>query len=86
MIDLNGSGAQLIEGPPGVIEVLIDQPRRLRAGVVVVAHPQPVLGGSAQHKVPQFLARGLADAGWLVVRPNFRGVGRSAGIAQRGGG
>jgi uncharacterized protein len=79
-----------MDGPAGVIEVLIDQPgdqaSRSRAGVVVLAHPQPLLGGSAQHKVPQFLARGLAEAGWLVVRPNFRGVGSSAGTHDSGEG
>lgn len=86
MIDLNGTGAQLIEGPAGAVEVMLDQPRAPRAGVVVVAHPQPLLGGSAQHKVPQFLARGLAEAGWLVLRPNFRGVGRSVGVHSAGEG
>jgi uncharacterized protein len=86
VLDLGGSGAQLIEGPAGAIEVLVDQPRRPLAGVVVVAHPQPLLGGSAQHKVPQFLARGLTEAGWLVARPNFRGVGRSAGTHDAGEG
>lgn len=86
MIDLGGSGAQLVDGSAGPIEVLIDQPGRPRAGAVVVAHPQPLLGGSAQHKVPRFLARGLADAGWLVVSPNFRGVGRSAGEHSAGEG
>jgi hypothetical protein len=86
MIDLKRSGVQLVEGPVGAVEVLLDQPRGPRAGVAVVAHPQPLLGGSAQHKVPQFLARGLADAGWLVLRPNFRGVGRSAGVHSAGEG
>ena len=86
MIDLGASGAQLIAGPAGAMEVLIDPPSRPHAGVAVVAHPQPLLGGSARHKVPQVLARGLAEAGWLVVRPNFRGVGRSAGVHSAGDG
>jgi uncharacterized protein len=34
--------------------------------------------------VPQFLARGLVESGWAVVRPNFRGVGRSAGVHDSG--
>lgn len=85
-LDLGGSGEQLIDGPAGAIEVLVDQPNRPSKGVVVVAHPQPLLGGSARHKLPQFLAHGLADAGWLVLRPNFRGVGRSAGTHDAGEG
>jgi alpha/beta superfamily hydrolase len=30
------------------------------------------------------LARGLAETGWLAARPNFRGVGRSAGTHDAG--
>lgn len=84
MIDLKRSGAQLVEGPAGEVELLVDVPATPPLGVALVAHPQPLLGGSAVHKVPQFLARGLADSGWAVVRPNFRGVGRSAGVHDAG--
>lgn len=78
------SGTHLIYGPAGQLEVLVDAPKQLTGGIVVVAHPQPLLGGNATHKVPQFLARALCDAGWLVLRPNFRGVGRSAGLHDEG--
>lgn len=86
MLDLNAGGAQLIDGPAGAMEVLLDPPSRALIGAIVIAHPQPLLGGHARHKVPQFLARGLSEAGWLVVRPNFRGVGRSAGTHDGGNG
>ena len=86
MLDLSVGGARLIDGPAGPMEVLVDLPKRPPAGTAVVAHPQPLLGGSATHKIPQLLARALADAGWRVVRPNFRGVGRSAGAHDEGGG
>jgi uncharacterized protein len=66
------------------LEVLVDTPGIPPLGVALVGHPQPLLGGSAVHKVPQFLARGLVEAGWVVVRPNFRGVGRSAGVHDAG--
>ncbi len=86
MLDLRHGGAQLLDGPVGAMEVLFDLPKAPAIGVAIVAHPQPLLGGSAQHKVPQLLARALCDAGWLVARPNFRGVGRSAGTHDGGGG
>ena len=84
--DLQGSGAQLLDGPAGAMEVLFDLPKMTSIGVAVVAHPQPLLGGNAMHKVPHLLARGLCDAGWLVARPNFRGVGRSEGTHDAGEG
>jgi len=80
------SGAQVVDGPAGSLEVLFDVPVGPPVGLAVVAHPQPLLGGNAQHKVPQILARGLHEAGWLVARPNFRGVGRSAGAHDEGRG
>lgn len=83
MLELRNSGAQLRDGPVGAMEVLFDLPKTTALGVAVVAHPQPLLGGTALHKVPQLLARALCDAGWLVARPNFRGVGRSAGTRCR---
>jgi alpha/beta superfamily hydrolase len=80
-------GTQLLRGAAGAIEVLVDvRDKFALKGLVILAHPQPLLGGSAQHKVPQFLAKGFAEAGYLVVRPNFRGVGRSEGVHDHGEG
>ncbi len=80
-------GRHLIDGPEGILEVLVDVPTVFPPrGLAIVAHPQPLLGGSAQHKVPHFLAKSLTEAGWLVVRPNFRGVGGSAGVHDGGNG
>lgn len=86
MKDLTGgdSGSRLIEGPAGPMEILFDVPQQLITGLAVVAHPQPLLGGNAKHKIPQLLAKALCEAGWLVLRPNFRGVGRSAGVHDSG--
>lgn len=66
------------------MEVVFDLPRTVPQGIAIVAHPQPLLGGHAMHKVPQLLARALSDSGWLVARPNFRGVGRTAGSHDGG--
>lgn len=82
--ELRESGSTLLDGPAGAMEVVFDLPAQAHGGIAVVAHPQPLLAGHAGHKVPQFLARALRDAGWLVARPNFRGVGRSAGTHDSG--
>ena len=50
-----------------------------RAMAAVVCHPHPLYGGTMHNKVVYRLARGLRRAGIVVLRFNFRGVGRSAG-------
>lgn len=46
----------------------------------VVAHPHPLGGGTMKNNVVHRVARGLQGAGLAVLRFNFRGVGRSAGV------
>lgn len=75
---------QLIDGPIGQIELLIDYPVGPPKGLVLVSHPQPLLGGSPRHVVPLTLARQLCAAGWQVVRPSFRGVGQTQGKHDEG--
>ncbi|MFJ3459888.1 alpha/beta hydrolase [Achromobacter spanius] len=75
---------RLIAGPAGPLELLIDRPSSPRVGVAIVTHPQPLLGGTPRHKIPHRLAHGVRDAGWLAIRPSFRGVGASAGAYDHG--
>jgi uncharacterized protein len=76
-------------GPAGDIEVAIDWPQAsdpaLR-GVALVAHPHPLFGGTLDNKVAQTLAKTFVGLGYLTVRPNFRGVGLSAGTHDEGRG
>ncbi len=72
-------GPTLLDGPVGALEVFVDRPKAEPAAVAIVLHPHPSQGGTAEHKIPAALAKALADLGFLVLRPNFRGVGRSAG-------
>ena len=55
-------------------------------GVVVIAHPHPLFGGSLDNKVVQTLARAFVQSGWTAVRFNFRGGGASAGAYDEGRG
>jgi len=71
-------------GAIGQIELLIDTPVSQPTAIALIAHPHPLLGGTAEHKVPSILARTLRDRGWLTVRPNFRGTGQSEGIHDGG--
>ena len=73
----------LVEGAAGPIEVVIDLPQQVR-GVALVCHPHPLFGGTLDNKVAQTLARTLRDLGYASLRPNFRGVGKSAGSHDHG--
>jgi hypothetical protein len=75
-------------GGAGVIEALADAPANgvPPRGVAVIAHPHPLHGGTMHNKVVQTLARACAQAGWKVIRFNFRGVGASAGAYDEGRG
>ncbi|MBN9463008.1 MAG: alpha/beta hydrolase [Burkholderiales bacterium] len=79
-----GTRTLLIDGPAGAIDVALDTPAVAPTGVAVVAHPHPLYGGTRDNKVAQTLARALRDLGYLCWRPNFRGVGQSAGRFDEG--
>ncbi|OGA33892.1 MAG: alpha/beta hydrolase [Betaproteobacteria bacterium RIFCSPLOWO2_12_FULL_64_23] len=61
---------------------LDDAPR----GVALIAHPHPLFGGSLDNKVAQTLAKTFIELGYIALRPNFRGVGASAGEHDEGRG
>lgn len=73
------NGPLLLDGPVGRLEVFVDRPKADPVAVAIVLHPHPSQGGTAEHKIPASLAKALVDCGFLVLRPNFRGVGRSEG-------
>lgn len=76
----------MIQGSAGAIEMALDLPAEPSKGVVVIAHPHPLFGGTLDNKVVQTLARAFTQCGWTAVRFNFRGVGGSAGTHDDGGG
>jgi len=75
-----------LTGEAGAIEARRDAPAAGTAprGVVVIAHPHPLFGGTLDNKVVQTLARAYVQCGWSAVRFNFRGVGGSAGVHDEG--
>ena len=68
----------------GKVETVIDDPETDRRGLLLVAHPHPLHGGSLDNKVVATLAKTALDRGWVAVRPNFRGVGMSEGTFDGG--
>ncbi len=85
-LDLQQPGAQALSLNGGTMEAWVDPAVTGRVGLAIVLHPQPLMGGHARHKVPDYLAKGLVAHGWTVVRPNFRGVGGSSGVHDEGRG
>jgi hypothetical protein len=78
-----------IPGPAGALEVAISRPTEVGAeprGIALVAHPLPTHGGTLDNKVVQTLAKTFASLGYVAVRLNFRGVGKSAGTFDEGPG
>ena len=85
----------LLDGAAGKIECVIDLPAAGTShdsvhdtprGVALVAHPHPLFGGSLDNKVVQTLAKTFVELGYAALRPNFRGVGKSAGEYDQGRG
>jgi alpha/beta superfamily hydrolase len=91
-----------IDGPAGPLEALLDEPAidrgvspdgYLQSGrasglraAVVLGHPHPQYGGTMHTKTIYQAAKALARIGCVVLRFNFRGVGRSAGAFDQGNG
>lgn len=67
------------EGQEGEIDCIIDLPGDAPRGWALVLHPHPLHGGSRDNKVVTTIARACVQHGLVAVRPNFRGVGGSAG-------
>jgi alpha/beta superfamily hydrolase len=82
-------------GPAGPLEALLDEPAvgadlgqtptPIRAAVVF-AHPHPQYGGTMHTKAVYQGAKGLTRIGCTVLRFNFRGVGASEGVFDKGEG
>lgn len=75
-----------IPGTVGPIEIALDGELTSPRGVVLLAHPHPLFGGTMDNKVVTTLMRTFVQLGYLVVRSNFRGVGQTAGEHTAGPG
>jgi alpha/beta superfamily hydrolase len=76
----------MVEGPAGNVETDINDPGATRHGIALIAHPHPLQGGTKDNKVVTTLAKAFFALGYVAARPNFRGVGASAGSHDEGRG
>jgi alpha/beta superfamily hydrolase len=72
------------DGQVGAIDCAIDWPAGTPVGWALILHPNPSQGGTRDNKVVTTLARACVQRGLVSVRPNFRGIGASAGVFDEG--
>ncbi|MBI3525016.1 MAG: alpha/beta hydrolase [Betaproteobacteria bacterium] len=73
----------LLDGEGGKIEVFVE-PQENARGIVLIAHPHPLFGGTPDNKVVTTIARSFRELGYVTLRPSFRGVGGSEGLHDHG--
>jgi alpha/beta superfamily hydrolase len=76
----------IFNGPVGRLEGRLHVSDVRYAPAVLLLHPHPLHGGTMHNKVVYTMYRAFADAGFTVLRINFRGVGRSEGEFDHGQG
>jgi len=72
------------QGEAGDISCVIDWPDGSPRGWALALHPHPLQGGTRDNKIVTTIARASVQQGLVAVRPNFRGVGASAGQFDHG--
>ena len=78
--------AQMLEGPAGDLQALLEVPEPHSGGIAVLCHPHPLYQGTMNNKVVHTLARAFHRLGVATLRFNFRGVEKSAGSYADGDG
>ncbi|MBX7221508.1 MAG: alpha/beta fold hydrolase [Blastocatellia bacterium] len=73
-----------LTGPAGKLEAIFDESSRPNGGAALVCHPHPVHGGTMHNRVVVRLVRAFLNAGFDVLRLNFRGAGESDGSYDSG--
>ena len=74
----------LLDGAAGALETDLTDPGEGRVAIALIAHPHPLMGGTKDNKVVTTLARTFHALDCVTLRPNFRGVGASAGVHDKG--
>jgi alpha/beta superfamily hydrolase len=76
----------IINGPEGRLEGRYHISKQPNAPIALLLHPHPQHGGTMNNKVVYTLYHAFVKRGFAALRFNFRGVGRSQGIWDRGEG
>jgi len=82
-LSVRGEQRSLIAGPAGQLEIAINVAETPRS-IALITHPHPLQGGTLDNKVVQTLGKTFTAIGYVAVRFNFRGAGRSDGSFDDG--
>jgi len=82
-LSVRGEQRSLIAGPAGQLEIAINVAETARS-IALITHPHPLQGGTLDNKVVQTLGKTFTAIGYVAVRFNFRGAGRSDGSFDDG--
>jgi len=76
----------IFNGPEGRLEGRYVPSKEPNAPIALLLHPHPQQGGTMNHKLVHTLHQAFSRRGFSTLRFNFRGVGRSQGLYDRGEG
>ena len=76
----------IMNGPEGRLEGRYHHSQQPNAPIALLLHPHPQHGGTMNNKVVYTLYHAFVRRGYSALRFNFRGVGRSQGVFDRGEG
>lgn len=76
----------ILTGNAGRIEAKYHHNRDSHAPLAIVLHPNPLQGGTMNNRVTYALYSAFVENGFSAIRFNFRGVGRSEGVYDKGEG
>jgi alpha/beta superfamily hydrolase len=76
----------IFNGPAGRLEGRYSHSKTKNAPLALILHPSPEHGGTMNNKISYMMFQTFVARGFSALRFNFRGVGRSQGIFDRGEG
>lgn len=83
---MNPTGTFTFMGPAGALDAIYREEKNDSTRVAIVCHPHPQHGGTMHNKVVYHAAKAFQTLGYPTLRFNYRGVGRSEGLFDDGGG
>lgn len=76
----------IFNGPEGRLEGRYSHSKTPDAPLALILHPNPEHGGTMNNKISYLMFQAMVARGFSTLRFNFRGVGRSQGMHDRGEG